>query len=142
MQKPAVGASAPSKLPVLKKKRTSVVVAPPKPYGMPESVLTKPKPAAVRRAPPTPIADKTSGLTLVHLDGLPGSGKSYMSSRLAQENEGYVVLELDEITQRPGSHFGFEDIGSKADLEAAFQREIVKRLTNARVQGATVVLVC
>eukprot|EP01046_Picozoa_sp_COSAG06_P067351 COSAG06_NODE_17419_length_942_cov_1.157770_2_plen_77_part_01 len=74
-------AAGPSKLPVLKKKRSSasvVVVAPPRPYG--KSPAAK-KPAAVRRAPPSPDAapEPAAGLTLVHLDGLPGSGKSYMS---------------------------------------------------------------
>ena len=77
---------------------------------------------------------------MVHLDGLPGSGKTFTTSQLAKAR-GYSVIELDEITQRSGKCFGFKQRirGVKA-LETAFHREITERVVEAQRAGATTVL--
>ena len=88
------------------------------------------------------VVEAAASQTLVHLDGLPGSGKSYMCSQLA-ESHGYSVIELDEITQRPGSRFGFTcAIEGKEQLEAAFHRELAKLLAATQERGAQMVLLC
>ena len=77
---------------------------------------------------------------MVHLDGLPGSGKTYICSQLAKTH-GYSVIELDEITQRPGENFGFKQrIRSLDQLRRAFHREITARVAKTQRDADSPVL--
>ena len=129
--------------PRAKTKRNSSAAAPasrlPMRLGKPLGSLFDASAAPVEAtAAPTAVAP----LTVVHLDGLPGSGNTYTCSRLADENKSCAYIELDEITQRPGKHFGFSKIESREALERAFQQEINARLAVQRDLGATTVLLC